>query len=45
MDGLVPSHNSKMTRIFIDCKGKAIQGIAGHESHRKRLEYNEERDW
>ena len=24
MHGLVPSHNSKITRIFLDCKGKAI---------------------
>ena len=46
MHDLAPCHNSKSTRIFLDCKG--IPGMtrkfARHKSHGKSLEYNEERD-
>ena len=47
MHDLAPCHDSKSTRIFLDCKGIPVRTIeyARHESHRKRLEYNEERDW
>ena len=44
MHDLAPCHNSKSTRIFLDCKG-IHRKFARHESHRKRLEYNENRDW
>ena len=46
---LAPCHNSKRTKIFLDLKGIPVlewqREFAGHESHRKRLDYNEERDW
>ena len=42
--------NIKKTRLFLDCIVNEYpfwndQEFAGHESYRKRLEYNEERDW
>ena len=46
---LAPCHNSKSTRIFLHCKRNTRTEInselAGHESHRKSLESNEDRDW
>ena len=47
---LAPCNNSKSTRIFLDCNytnthSSMRREFAGHESHRKRLEYNEERYW
>ena len=45
MHDLAPCLNSKSTRIFLDCKGVTREFAGRHESHRKRLEYNEDRDW
>ena len=40
---LAPCHNSKSTRTFQECS-RMTREFARQESHRERLEYNEERD-
>ena len=34
-----------ITRMKRNTRSGTTGEFAGHESHRKRLEYNEERDW